>query len=84
MNYYTVVDIRSINLCPIENAIFNWKLKNLATYINNLTYINDNNILFSVSIYNKIYDFKLKYNINWIVETSLDIDTNNIFQPTLV
>ena len=68
MNYYTVSDKKTIVLCPIENAIFDWKLQNLVTFIDNLTFIDNNNIIFTVSINNINYNFKLENRKIWIVE----------------
>ena len=67
MNYYRVLESNISSLNLIENILFEWKLKNIVTYINNLTYINKTYIIFNVSINNKIFNFEIKYDNLWKV-----------------
>jgi ubiquitin-protein ligase len=77
MKYYTVIESNSINLNLIESSLYDWKLNNLITYIDNLTYINDEYITLSISINEKVFKFEIKNNKLWILTVLLKEDTIN-------
>jgi len=67
----------------IENLIFDWKIKNIVTYMDSIKYINESNILFLVEINDNIYNFSLEYcNDNlinkWILKFVDIIDQKNV------
>ncbi len=49
---------------PIEEQLFKWKSNNPRSYIDDLTYINDNKVELYIDIYDIIYHFHLNYENN--------------------
>ncbi len=79
MLFYSILrKYNDINLNSTEEELFEWKINNLSTYIDNLSYINDNEIHFSFGIYDTDYNLILKYNNNfWIIDYSDFLDHND-------
>ena len=59
MNYYTIKYNQSLVISDIESKILDWKIRNLVTYMDAITYINDNMITFIIEINDKIYNFMI-------------------------
>jgi hypothetical protein len=79
MLFYSILrKYNDINLNSTEEELFEWKINNLSTYIDNLSYINDNEIHFSFGIYDTDYNLILKYYNNfWIIDYSDFLDHND-------
>lgn len=77
MDYYNIkyVDTNQnldINIHDAYRQLYEWKLDNEKTYMSNIIYLENGSILFSVTIYEIIYKFKL---INNDQSTSLGVWT---------
>jgi hypothetical protein len=75
MQFYLTSEINNIGLNLIQDQIFEWKIKNIVTYMDSITYQNDNNITFSVEINDNKYNFQLN-----IIYDTLDQTHHNIKQ----
>ena len=62
MQYYTIKKTdHKDNFNEIDYNIFNWKIKNIITYMDSIRYINEQTILFLVEINENNYHFSINY-----------------------
>ena len=64
MDYYNIKYVDNnknldINIYDSYRQLYEWKLDNEKTYMSNIIYLEDSSILFTVTIYEIIYKFKL-------------------------
>ena len=90
MNYYTIKYNQTFNISDIESKILDWKIRNLVTYMDTITYVNDNMITFIIEINDKIYNFMIyqktsnqpsnqpsNHSSNWYLNFTDDLDQLN-------
>ena len=64
MDYYNIKYVDNnrnldINIYDSYKQLYEWKLDNEKTYMSNIIYLENSSILFTVTIYENIYKFKL-------------------------
>ena len=77
MNIFNYKFINKLNF--IEQILYNWKLNNISSSIDDLNYMNDNIITFKISILNNDINFVLtlvELNHKWILDLSSNIDND--------
>ena len=74
---YKIKEINDINNEFIKYVIFEWKIKNIVTYMDEIKYVSDDLITFKVEINKRCYFFAVKYLNNiWVIEFNNNIKQN--------
>jgi ubiquitin-protein ligase len=83
--FFTVEEYDQVNLTPLEDAIFKWKIKNIVTYMDNINYISEDKIEFRINISDDIYNFMLTNDDKKWQMTFIDvIDTDNKIHTKII
>ena len=78
MHFYTIEKIPNFQLNDIDDALLEWKINHVLTYINMLKCENNELITFCFDISDVIYKLKIIYKIDrWVVEFNENIDNTN-------
>lgn len=85
MEFYIATIVPSININAIEHSLYDWKLYNITTYMNNIIYHNNNFITFYFELNDKLYNFKLIFNsLKWQLELDEEFDSSNLTHNELL
>ena len=63
-NFYTVSDEIDLGLNPVENALLEWKIQNVVTFMDIIKYVDISKITFIIEINDINYNFSLNYDYN--------------------